>query len=350
MNPALVSPTTVDQSIIGNTGVYSPGGSSSVDFGLSLNANSGFRNAWEYRSQTPLPADVERVIDRTITTVGLERTQLTQLYYQRNLITRLDDWIGIGSVERQRIGRTGRAERSMLPEDGRGERFRLDYGSDRTPIFCTWEPFDIDFRTQRMGERGGIDMESQSVANANRVVNLSIEDQGINGLRSRDGVRMTINGLAADGLLATTSLTTHANWSGLTGEQITDKVLSMIETLGTGLKNGPYALLYPRSYIGVVQKLFIAQQTQTVIEHLRGLGPYEGENLIPVLVDSLPAGDVAVVELSKNSTDLLVGEEPIAISWIKPPMTRMYCVVACAIFRFFADANGKYGVVLSHQV
>lgn len=339
---------TIDQSIPGTPGLYSPGGA--TDFGMSLNRNSGFRNAWEYRNQTPLPPDVERVIDDTITIVGRERTQLLDLYYARNLVTRLDDWIGIGSVERQRIGNTGRAERSMLPDDGRGERSRPDYGSDRTPVYCTWMPFDIDFRTQRIGERGGIDMESQQVANSARVINRSVEDQGINGLKSRDGVRMTINGLAADGLTATTSLTTHANWSTLTGQAITTKILTMIETLATAYKNGPYALLYSRSYSAVVQDLFINTQTEKIIDHLAGLGPYEGQKLYPIMVDNMAAGDVAIVELSKNSTDLLVGEEPIAISWIRPPMTRMYCVLSCAIFRFFVDANSKYGVVLSHQV
>lgn len=337
--------------IHGLTGIVSATRNEANSFGGFNPSGNLYRNAAAYNQANPLPNDAGVMIDAVLTTIGMQRFQLGQLFYRNNLVTRLEDWIGVLSVERQRIGRTGRASRSMVPDNGRGERLKVPLDWDRTPIFATWEPFDLDARSVGAAGRKGMDLETTHVAEATRAINSSIEEQGIFGLLDRDGSAMKMAGLSAPGLLSTTSLTTHTDWTTLTGPDISSHVMSMILTLTATFRNGPYALLYPRNYMGILQEPYNATNpVDTIAQHLMKLGPFEGKALELAMIDSLPDGDVAVVELSKNTADFIEGEQPTAISWVTPPMTQSYCVVACGVFRFFVDGNGTYGVVVSHEV
>lgn len=306
----------------------------------SLSAASGMRVA------TPYPENAHEVVEAAVTEIATKPLTLTQEFIAAGLVTPLPNWWAIPSLRRDRIGQAGRAHRSMVP-DSRGERFVLDRNGVSWPVFCTWANFDFNLRELAVGERVGTPLDVSHSQWATYMVQEANEDQIINGLTDEQGSAATIDGMSAPGLLSSDVTFTYSTWTGLTGAQILAEVKSAIELIRLTHPNIPLTLFIPGNYSDVMGNDYSTNYTGTIIQRLQQLGPYGGRNLRVVVADTLPDDRVILVAMDKRVVDLVIGQQPVPISWKDGPGWRTFWVVLdCVIFRMFADKNGNTGVAV----
>jgi len=309
-----------------------------------------FRNMKDFRVQNPLPDVDQAVLDNVVTTVGPRGMTITNdliQYANGGLVYPVPNWIGVSSIKRRKAGRAGAAKRSMVPENAvRGERWRLDQGSNTWPLYCTWDHFDWTIREEAAAERLGDPLDTSHAENANENINLLIEDQTINGLTDKDGSPMTIDGLAAPGLLSSTHTTTYSTWTGLTGKQIVDVVRGMLNTQRLHRKTGPQSLYLPGNFQSVTMDQYAAGYPKTILAALKEL-EYNNLPLNIKVAEGLPDGVVVMIEMSRKTVQVAVGQGPVPISWTVPPGWRRYnMIVAAMVTMVFPDYDGNYGVVV----
>lgn len=302
----------------------------------------------DIRVNQPFPDNAHEVIEDAVTRIATKPNAVMNAMMSAGLTTPLPNWWGIPSLRRQRLGQAGRAHRSMVP-DSRGERFVLQQDGVSWPIFCTWADFSFDARTIAIGQRMGTPLDVSHSEWATFLVQEANEDQIINGLTDEQGNEMTIDGMTAPGLLDSTVTFTYATWTGLSGADILDVVQTEIEVLRLTHPGMPFTLLVPSNYSKKITSDYSAQYTGTVLERLQKLGPWGGRNLEVIITDTLPNNRVVLAAMDKRVMDLVVGQQPVPISWKDGSGFNTYWVVLdCVIFRMFADKNGAYGVAVGN--
>lgn len=301
------------------------------------------------RLGAPFPDNAHEIIEKAVTKVQRKRLSLVNDLIDAGLTTLLPDWWGIPSIRRGSIGEAGRAHRTMVP-DTRGERFVLQRGGTSWPIFCTWSNFSFNIREIEMGRRVGTPLDVSHISQATYLTNEAVEDQAWNGLTDEQGSVMTIDDLSAPGILSADSATwSYADWNTLTGAQIVDLVRGAIELLRI-THPGPYDLRVPGNYsLALTKQYSTTYAAGTVRYNLEQLGPYGGRNLRVKLDDSAPDHRAVLIQMDPESVDVVVGQQPVPVSWKDGPGWNTYWVVlACVIFRMFTNANGEYGVAVGN--
>lgn len=306
------------------------------------------RNSGNMRVASPYPDNAHEVIERAVTKVQKKRLNIVADLIAAGLTTSLPDWWGIPSLRRGRIGNAGRAHRTMVP-DSTGERFVLQRDGVSWPIFCTWANFSFNAREIAVGERMGTPLDVSHVEEATYLVNEANEDQAINGLTDEQGQTMTIDGLSAPGILSSTNTFSYPTWTGLTGAQIEAEVMGAIQSLRT-THPGPFTVYYPGNYDSKMNsKYTTTYQSGTIRQELTNLGPYGGRNIEVKLSDTLPDDRVVVMQMDSEAVDVVIGQQPLPISWQDGPKWNTFWVVLdCVIFRMFANKNGDYGVAVGN--
>lgn len=297
---------------------------------------------------SPFPEGAHEVVERAVTRVQRKRLNIVNDLIAAGLTTPLPDWWAIPSLRRGRIGSAGRAHRTMVP-DSTGERFVLQRDGVSWPIFCTWANFSFNVREIAIGERMGTPLDVSHVEEATFLVNQANEDQSINGLTDEQGNTMTIDGLSAPGLLSSTNTFPYADWNTLDGAQIEAIVMSAIQSLRT-THPGPYTVYYPGNYDSKMNsKYTTTYQSGTIRQELTNLGPYGGRNIEIKLSDTLPDHRVVIIQMDSEAVDVVVGQQPLPVSWQDGPKWNTYWVVLdCVVFRMFANKNGDYGVAVGN--
>lgn len=304
-----------------------------------------FRNMQDFRAQNPLPDVDQSVIDDVVTTTGFVGQSIIPAMINAGMVKLIPNWVGVPSVKRKRIGRAGIAHVSMVPET-RGERFRVDQESDTYPLPCFWANFDYSVREEAHAARLGEGLDTTHIENATVNVNSRSEEQAIYGLVDKDGSAMKIDGLAAPGILSSTNVFDYATWTGLTGVQIVDIVNGALEKQRVAKRRGPQTLFLPGNYSFTVNKQFTAGYEKTILSALREL-EYANRKLDVQIAESLPDNRVALMEMTRNTGQVVIGQQPTPISWLPSPGWRRYhMVVACMITMIVPDADGNYGVVV----
>lgn len=296
------------------------------------------------RVAAPYPDDSHEVIESAVTQIARRPLGITQELLNEGLITPLPNWWGVPSLRRGRLGQAGRAHRSMIP-DSRGERFVLDRDGVSWPIFCTWANFSFDIRELAIGQRVGTPLDVSHSEWATYLVLEANEDQAINGLTDEQGNTMTIDGMSAPGILQSTATWTYATWTGLTGNQILGEIQDAIEALRVTHPGMPFTLFVPSNYSKIITGDYGTAYPKTVLARLQDLGPWGGRNLKVVIVDTLPNDRAVIMAMDRRAVDLIVGQQPVPVSWKDGPGWNTFWVVLdCMIFRMFANKNGEYGV------
>lgn len=294
------------------------------------------------------PDNANEIIETAVTRVGKRGLNIVSDLIEAGLSTPLPNWWGVPSLRRGRIGEGGNARRTMVP-DSRGERFVLSRDGVSWPIYCTWANFSFDARTLAVGQRMGTPLDVSHTEEATYRDNEMIEDQSLNGLTDSDGNTMTIDGMSAPGLLSSTTTFDYATWTGLTGAQIVDEVQSAIELLRLNHFRGPFRLYVPGNYTTKLTSDYGTAYPKTIIARLQELGPYGGRNLEVRFSDLLPDNRVIIVQMTSDVVDVVVGQQPVPVSWTDGPGWNTYWVVlACVIFRMFQNKNGDYGVAVGN--
>ncbi len=306
------------------------------------------------RQLAPLPEDAERIFDGSVIDVGLDRLALVREMLSRGLVFNLPNALGVMEVHHQRTGRSGFAQRSMLP-DTRGENQLPEMDAVATPIYVTHDDFNLNVRLQMMSERVGIPLDGTLAAHATRNVNEALEDAAINGWTDAAGNAVKANGVTTYGLLTAPSASSVAYtgneaWdnAGHTGEEIIGDILRMVDAQIANHKYGPYTLFIPTLYDNKLNYDYKSATSGTIRQRISELN-VGNSPLSIITLDRLPANRTALVQMTSDVLDLIVGFQPTVFHWTSlDGFNDFWKVMACMVPRFKDTIDGDSGVVLGY--
>lgn len=298
----------------------------------------------EIRALSPLPDEAQRMIDTAVVEVGTDRLSFVADLMSEGLTTPIPNWMSVLEMYWERVNQTGRAQRSMLPGT-RGENQHTDHTGRRIPVYCTWDDFSYNARMLAAAARAGLPLDTAGVAQATRNVNEAIEDAAING------AGIVESGNDTPGLLTAPNAATYPIdelWTLHTPAEIVADVRGMAAELEANKRFGPYNLYVPRASYNELQEDY----TTTTANIMTTLGrlemlQYGGRPLRIRPVDYMPVNKVAMVQMTKDVVDVLIGQEPATLRWSSLDGMHLYfLVLACIVPRFRDDYEGNSGIVI----
>lgn len=294
----------------------------------------------ELRALNPLPDDAQKLIDRAVVQVGLDRLSIVADIMAEGLVFSLPDPLSVMELQWEKEAKIGHALRTMKPE-ARGERQLPDREIDRIPIYATIDDFSFNSRLLRASQRAGSPIDTSMASQATRRVNESIEDAAI------FGAGFTVAGGEAPGVLSSTStFALTASWDTASGEQILDDVLAGASVLREDRRFGPYNLYVPTSYGNALNADFKAESDKTIRQRLQEL-VFGGRNLRVREADLLPDDTVVLVQMTSDVVDVVRGQAPTVVSWSDGPgWQRFFAVLAFMVPRVKTDYEGNYGIAV----
>lgn len=323
----------------------------------SFDVDNSVRALSMFRAASPLPEDAQRLIDDAVVRVGRQNLVLVNDLLAAGLTRPLPNWLGVMELGYDRTNDAGQAMRTM-DLDVRGERFVLARDRRVIPIYATHDDFSFGARELAAAERVGQPLDTSHVEQATRNVNLAIEDQAINGWELADGTQAKVNGNSAPGLLtapANTYQYTGSNkaWNhaSKTGLEILTDVLAMVDLAKADGYFGPFNFYMPTAYWSTLFRRYsdgtttfdtsIMEQIERITAGGRAINFRE--------VPQLPANRTALVQMTSNVIDVIVGQTPAEVSWTSGNgWRRFFVVVACMITRIKEDYDGKSGIVVGN--
>jgi Family of unknown function (DUF6260) len=314
----------------------------------------GFRMMQQYvesdgfRALAPLPENAQKVIDKAVVEVGLERLTVMADVMAAGLTYNLTDPLSITQLEWLASNKVGNGQRSMSP-DTRQENFLPDLLAHRLPIYLTTSGFSLDIRTLRMSQRIGLPLDTANIKSGTRVVNELLEDAMINGATTLDGQDLTVAGYTAPGLLnaphAETQSLTAAAWSTApVGSTVFAQVQLMIAKLVANKKFGPYRLYLPTGVGAALSTDYSSSKGDNTIRDR--ILKIEGLQAIKT-ADLLPATKVVLVQMTSDVLDVVVGQSPTVIPYTSlNGMVFHNLIMAIMVPRIKWDYNLKSGIVI----
>ncbi len=302
----------------------------------------------EFRGLSPLPEDAQRQIDAAVTRVGRQRLVIVEDLLAEGLTYPLNDWLSVTELAWDKVSEVGHAQRTMVPK-ARGERQVQDRLRNVLPIYCTWDDFSFNVREMRASERVNAPLDTSHVEQATRRVNEAFEDQAING------IDFNVVGNTAPGILTEDNVNTQAYvgneaWDnvGHTGDEIYGDVSAMIDKLQAKNYYGPYNLYIPTLYGSKLNQDFKANGDKTIRQRLEEIEA-GGRNLRIRVADQLPANRTALIQMTNNVIDVVVGQTPAEVSWEDGAgWERFFVILGCMIVRVKSDYEGKSGIVIGN--
>jgi hypothetical protein len=310
----------------------------------------------EFRALAPLPDRAQVVLDTAVVEVGLERLTFAADVMAAGLTYTLTDPLSVTQLEWNATNKTGNAQRTMSPA-ARGENQMPAILPFRLPIYLTTDDFHLDIRTLKMSQRVGMPLDTTLIKQCTRSVNEAIEDAAINGATTIDGQELKVAGYNAPGLLnapnAETQVLTATAWDSTpVAATILSEVQLMLAKLRANKKYGPYRM-YTNTEVGaVLDNDYVTASPQNTIRErllkLEGLQAIRTADMIPGgAVTTLIGAKVAIVQMTSDVIDMVVGQKPTVIPWTSPDgFTFHNLVMAIMIPRVRSDYNGDSGVVI----
>lgn len=311
------------------------------------------------RAHSPLPDDVQTMIDSTIQRTQEESLGLRQAVSDAGLIVPLPNWLSVLSIDSDAINDVGEAKQTM-ELDVRYERSVQDIARRRIPIFATWEAVDFGHRLLQVADRAGWPLQTNHVAQATRNVDRKLEQQFLQGLRTRQGTSFKIDGNDAPGILSsqvnTYEFIDSEAWTadGHSGEDIEDDIDAMANLIADssgGNFAGPFMLVVGTLYNNKLNKRFVNTYDSGTIRSNLLEKDYGGQLKI-VRTARMPADYVALVQLSSNVIDMIVGQGPQSYSWRTSNhqfAATATMIVACEILRVHETYEGHQGIVVGYK-
>lgn len=312
----------------------------------------------EFRALGPLQDKAQVIIDRAVVQVGLQRLTLAADIIAAGLTYPLSDPLSVTQLEWMTINKIGAAQRTMSPS-ARGENKIPIVLPTRLPIYLTTDNFEIDIRTLKMSQRVGTPLDDNIVKQCTRAVNEAIEDSVINGATTLDGQNLVDAGYSAPGILneshVKTQTLTASAWSQAhaVGSTVFGEVMSMISKLQAGGKFGPYRLYVPTSIGNALAADYNATNNAQGLTIAGRLLLIDGLQAIRV-ADLMPQGTavtdpigakVALVQMTSDVIDIVMGQPPTAIPWTSLDGFTIYNIImAIMVPRVKYDANGNSGI------
>lgn len=311
------------------------------------------------RALAPLPADSQMIIDDAFIRVGQQELTLVADLIAAGLTRPLDNWLSVMEIGTNSINEGGFAMRTM-DIDVRGERQVLDQKRTIIPVFATHDDFSFGIRELAAAERIGQPLDDSHIENSIRNVNVAIEDQAWNGLTDTNGSEFKVHGNTAPGVLTSPSNTvvysgSNKAWdhASKTGAEIVADVLAMVAKAKTVNRRGPFNLYIPTAYDSRLNTNYSDGTTtfdQTIRERLEKITS-GGRPIVIKEAAMLPANRTALIQMTSDVIDVIVGQQPTPVSWKSNNGYRtFFLTLACVITRIKVDYNSGSGIVVGNIV
>jgi len=314
----------------------------------------GFRNMESaladpaLRTAAPLPERAQIQLDNAVVEVGMDRLTFAADILAAGLTYNLADPLSVTQLEWYATNKTGNAQRSMTPS-ARTENFIPAMLPSRLPVYLTLSGFEIDIRTLRQSQRLGMPIDTAQIKWGTRSVNELIEDAAINGAQTLDGQDLVVAGYSAPGLLnapnAETQALTLAAWTTApVGSTVFAEVQLMLAKLRANKKFGPYNIYLNTDVGASLDSDYSSSKGQNTIKDR--ILQIEGVRAVKT-ADLMPSTKVAVVQMTSDVVDMVVGQQPTVIPWTSVDgFTFHNLVMAIMIPRVRSDSNGDSGICI----
>jgi len=302
------------------------------------------------RTAAPLTDRAQVVIDKAVVKVGLSRLTFVADLLAAGLRYDLTDPLSVTQLEWNSTNKIGAAQRTMSPS-ARGENKLPNVLPNRLPIYLTTDGFELDIRTLKMSQRIGNPLDTTIVEQCTRSVNEAIEDAAINGATTLDGQDLKVAGYAAPGLVnapnAETQALTLAAWTTVpVGSTVFAETMLMIGKLQANKKFGPYRMYVGTTVGNALASDYNATNNAQGLTIMQRLLQIDGLQAIRV-ADMMPATKVALVQMTSDVIDVVVGQPPTVIPWTSlDGFTIHNLVMAIMIPRVRSDYNGDSGICI----
>jgi len=304
-----------------------------------------------FRALSPLMDNAQKLIDKAVLEVGLQRLSFVADLMAEGLVYNLPDPLSVTQLEWYKSNKIGAAQRTMTPS-ARGENKMPIVLPNRLPIYLTTDGFELDIRTLKMSQRVGTPLDTSIVKQCTRAVNEAIEDAAINGATTLDGQELVDAGYSAPGLLnapnANTESITAADWTtSPDGAKCVADVLSMIDTLQGDKKYGPYNL-YVGTVIGnAIQNDFSTLKGENTIQSRIEAIQAGGRGIRVRVTDMMPANTIVLVQMTSDVIEVVNGQSPTVIPWTSlDGFTVHNLVMAIMVPRVRSDYDGNSGICI----
>lgn len=266
-------------------------------------------------------------VDARVNDVMRERLTIVDDLRARGLVTP----VSLGTVLRvtERLGDFDSADVSF---DGDTSPLgdRPDFKRDVIPVPVISKDFRINWRQLEASRGRGDPLDVTAAALAARKVRDRLQDIIVNGFGSGPGTNPTsgADGQSIPGLINHTNRMTFdiADWNALPAN-IIDNVRSMLDVAYTQNYFGPFYLYVPKNFWAILQKDYNdTKGEKTFIERI--LSFVDVEAVRPL--DTLPAGQVALVQMTEDVLDLTEAQAPMTVQWEKNPFVINFRVLTVA--------------------
>ena len=306
----------------------------------------------QMRALGPLREDDQELIDEAIVQVGVERLTIVRDVLESGLRFNLDDPFGVLELSWDRMSKVGNVRRGMTFGTGHiGEDSVADLNRRTLPIYLEWDDFSYNSRILRAAARNNTPLETAQVGQITRRINESVEDAMISG------IGLVVDGNGVPGMLNAPGVNLFAyasneSWlaAGHTGPVILADVLGMIDLAQAADRPGPYTLAVNRTYGNKLNEDYLASggnnNNQTIFARLEEVVTGSGDKLRVIIADRLPLDRTILYQRTSDVVDMVMGQEPTAISWTtQSGGQQRFIVFAFMIPRVRDDYEGKSGIV-----
>lgn len=219
---------------------------------------------------------------------------------------------------------------------------RPTYETKYLPLPIIHKDFQINTRVLAESRKKGEPLQTSMARLASRVVAEKVEEILFKGASSYSYASGVLYGYEDFNHASTGSLSANWDTSAATGEVILEDTLAMIQKQINMHHYGPFQMYIPQAYETKMEEDFKANSDRTIRERLLAINSLRGITVC----DTMSEHTVLLVEMSRESVELVVGMEPTTIQWVEQGgLTNLFKVMTIMVPRFFADQNGNCGIV-----
>ncbi len=280
-----------------------------------------------FRAAAPLPDEAQRLFDKAVVDVRMERLNLVRRLMELGLVYNVPNWLGVQQLYWERVGRAGAAQEAMNPAL-RGEDSLPDRDGRTYPVPCQFDDFETGIRLETTAQRAGIPFDASRIKGATRNVHERIEYRSLNG-------GIVVQGNSSPGFLNAPNIGTYTiplAWddASKTGPLIRTDVKAMKANLRGKNFFGPYEMLVSTVYEDVLNDDYFtaASGNSMTIRQRLEQDKDQGQSMGITPVDYLPDDTVILFEASEDVARVVVGQEPVPLTFQVKPFTTSTIILA----------------------
>lgn len=299
------------------------------------------------RNNSPLPDNAQVLIDTVVEREALASLVIAQDLIAENLTYSLENWMGVTEIYWSADSETGTPVRSMSPVTRR-ENFKPDRTGFRLPIYCTSMEFSIEPRELAVSARAGAPLDLANVEQGMRRMNEATEDSVIHG-----ATEIQVAGNTVKGLLNAPNANTFTYTGGelLTlkdGPEIVAEVGSMLGKFDDdNMGNGPINWYVPSAFHRYISTTdYKANTSDTILARIQNIEAGGNRNLRVRRLPGMPNTKSVMVQMTSNVIQLIVGQEPVHLSWEEGPFDVRHVLLSCVVPRLRTNYQGQSGIVI----